>query len=190
VLSQIGSMVSLGRRWLALTALLLATACSQPPVPAPGTSPTGDWRTFEGTWTATGTRHTLTLGTDHRASIFDLTGSLLLIGNRRLGVGFRAQAIGFSDTLTGMQGRCVWTDEHGDKIYSQLQGEFVAEGNHIVGTFLGGTGRYAGVTGEYSFQWEYVVESEDGAVSGRAINLKGRALLGSAAAAPSGEHSQ
>ena len=98
-------------------------------------------RTFEGTWTATGMRHTLTLGTDHRASIFDLTGSLLLIGNGRLGVGFRAQAIGFSDTLTGMQGRCVWTDEHGDKIYSQLQGEFVSTGKHIVGTFLGGTGR-------------------------------------------------
>lgn len=183
-------MVWLGRRWAALATLLFAAACSQSPVPAPGTSPTGEWRTFEGTWTATGTRHTLTLGTDHRASIFDLTGSLLLIGNRRLGVGFRAQAIGFSDTLTGMQGRCVWTDERGDKIYSQLQGEFVATGKHIVGTFLGGTGRYAGVTGEYSFQWEYVVESEDGSVSGRAIDLKGRALLGSAAAAPSGEHNQ
>lgn len=135
-------------------------------------------------------RHTLTLGTDQRASIFDLTGSLLLIGNRGLGVGFRAQAIGFSDSLTGMQGRCIWTDEHGDKIYSQLQGEFLATGNDIVGKFLGGTGRYAGVTGEYSFQWEYVVESDEGSVSGRAINLKGRALLGSAAAVPSGEHSQ
>ena len=188
--SRVGSVVWLGRRWVALATLLFAAACSQPPVPAAGIPSTGEWRTFEGTWTATGTRHTLTLGTDHRASIFDLTGSLLLIGNRRLGVGFRAQAIGFSDTLTGMQGRCVWTDERGDKMYSQLQGEFVATGKHIVGTFLGGTGRYAGVTGEYSFQWEYVVESEDGSVSGRAINLKGRALLGSAAAAPNGEHSQ
>ncbi len=173
-----------------LAALLFATACSQPTNPAAGTSPTGEWRTFEGTWTATGTRHTLNLGTNQRASIFDLTGSLLLIGNRGLGVGFRAEAIGFTDSLTGMQGRCIWTDEHGDKIYSQLQGEFLSTGNHIVGTFLGGTGRYAGVTGEYSFQWEYVVESDEGSVSGRAINFKGRALLGAAAAAPSGVHSQ
>ena len=173
----------------ALAALLSVAACG-PGGPVPGTSPTGDWRTFDGTWTASGTRQTLNLGTNQRASVFDLTGSLLLIGNRGLGVGFRAQAIGFSDSLTGMQGRCVWTDEHGDKIYSQLQGEFLSTGNHIVGTFLGGTGRYAGVAGEYSFQWEYVVESEDGSVSGRAIDLKGRALLGSAAAAPSGEHSQ
>ena len=182
-------MVWFGRRWVALAALLSVAACSPPTSLAPGTSPIPEWRAFDGTWTATGTRHTLTLGADHRASIFDLTGSLLLARNRGLGVGFRAQAIGFSDTLTGMQGRCIWTDEHGDKIYSQLQGEFVATGNHIVGTFLGGTGRYAGITGEYSFQWEYVVESEDGSVSGRAINLKGRAQLGSAAA-PGEGHSQ
>ena len=136
--------ISLGRRWLALAALLFASACSQPTVPAPGTSPTGEWRTFEGTWSASGTRQTLNLGTNHRASIFDLTGSLLLTGDRGLGVGFRAKAIGFSDSLTGMQGRCVWTDEHGDKVYSELKGEFVATGNHIVGTFLGGTGRFAG----------------------------------------------
>jgi hypothetical protein len=89
-----------------------------------------------------------------------------------------------------MQGQCVWTDERGDKVYSELKGELVATGNHIVGTFLGGTGRYAGITGEYSFQWLYVLESEDGTVSGRAVDLKGRALLGSAATPPSVEHSQ
>jgi len=113
---------------------------------------------------------------------------VLLTGDRGLGVGFRAQAIGFTDSLTGMQGRCVWTDERGDKVYSELKGEFVATGNHIVGTFLGGTGRYAEVTGEYSFQWRFIVESEDSAVSGRAVDLKGRARLGSAAAAAGGEH--
>jgi hypothetical protein len=104
-----------------------------------------------------------------------------------MGAGFRAKAIGFSDNLVGMQGRCVWTDERGDKVYSELKGEWVGTGNRIVGTFLGGTGRFAGITGEYSFQWEYVLESEDGAVSGRAVNLKGRARFGPTAAAPGGE---
>ena len=66
----------------------------------------GEWRTFEGTWSASGTRQTLNLETNHRASIFDLTGSLLLTGDRGLGVGFQAKAIGFSDSLAGMQGRC------------------------------------------------------------------------------------
>ena len=184
--SRLGSVVSHGRRWVALVPLLLA-ACSQPTVPPRAVSLPGEYRSFEGTWSASGTRQTLNLETNHRASIFDLAGSLLLIGDQRLGVGFQAQAIGFTDSLAGMQGRCVWTDERGDKIYSELKGEFVATGNHIVGTFLGGTGRYAGVTGEYSFQWRFIVESGDGSVSGRAVDLKGRARLGSAAAAAGGE---
>lgn len=185
-----GSVVSFGRRWFVLATLFFAAACSQPTVPAPGVPPAGEWRTFEGTWSASGTRQTLNLGTNHRASIFDLKGSLLLIGERGLGVGFQAHAIGLTDSLVGMQGNCVWTDEHGDKVYSELKGEFVEAGNHIVGKFVGGTGRYAGVTGEYSFEWRYILESEDGTVSGRAVDLVGRALLGSAAATNGGGRSQ
>ena len=186
--SRVGSVVSHGPRWVVLAPLLLAAACSQPTVPSPPVSSPGEWRTFEGTWSASGTRQTLNLETNHRASIFDLTGSLLLIGDQGLGVGFQARAIGFTESLAGMQGRCVWTDERGDKVYSELKGEVVATGNYIVGTFLGGTGRYSRVTGEYSFQWRFILESEDGTVSGRAVDLKGRVRLDSAAAAPGGEH--
>ena len=187
--SQVGPVVSLGQRSVVLGLLLFAAACSQPTIPAPGIPSAGEWRTFEGTWSASGTRQALNLEANHRSSIFDLSGSLL-VGNQGLGVGFQARAIGFTDSLTGMQGRCVWTDERGDKVYSELKGEFVATGNHIVGTFLGGTGRYAGIAGEYSFQWQYVVESDDGTFSGRAVDLKGRAELGSVAAPPGREHSQ
>ena len=175
---------------MALAPLLFAAACSQPTAPHPRVPSTGEWRTFQGDWSAAGTRQTLALGTNHRASTFDLTGELLLAGDQGLGVGFQARAIGFTDSLAGMQGRCVWTDERGDKIYSELKGEFVAIGNHIVGTFIGGTGRYSGISGEYSFQWQYVVESEDGSVGGRAVDLKGRARLDSAVAAPAGERPQ
>ena len=184
--SRVGCLISLGP-WLTLSLVIFATSCSQP-APSSGNPSTRDWRTFEGTWSASGTRQTLNLEQDHRASIFDLTGSLLLIGDQALGIGFQAQAIGFTDSLAGMQGRCVWTDERGDKVYSELKGEFVATGNRILGTILGGTGRYAGLTGEYSFQWRFVVESEDGAVSGRAVDLKGRARFGSAADVPGVEH--
>ena len=184
---RLASVVLLVRRWVAFAPLLFAAACSQPPVPAPGILSTGEWRRFEGTWSASGTRQTLNLETNYRASIFDLTGSLILTGDHGLGVGFQARAIGFTDNLTGMQGECVWTDDRGDHLYSELKGEFVEAGNHIVGTFRGGTGRYAGVTGEYSFQWKYVAESEDGTVSGRAVELKGRARLSSTAAAVRGE---
>jgi hypothetical protein len=172
---------------LLLAAFLLAAACGQPGGPVPETLRAGEWHAFEGTWTAAGTRRTLRLGQDERAAIFELTGSVLLTGAQRPAVGFRAQAIGLSDTRAGMQGRCVWTDERGDMIYSELRGEFVGTGNHIVGTFIGGTGRYAGVTGDYTFQWQYVVDTEDGAVSGRVVDFKGRARLGQAATAPAGK---
>ena len=190
MLSREGSLVSLGRRSLALALLLFLAGCSQPTIPTSEISSASEWHTFEGTWTASGTRQTIKLESDHRASTFDLTGTLLLTGDRGLGVGFRARAIGFSDTLAGMEGRCVWTDERGDKVYSELKGEWVGTGRRVVGTFLEGTGRFAGITGEYSFEWEYVVESEDGAVSGRAVNLKGRARFGSMAPATGGEQSK
>ena len=171
---------------LLFAALLLAAACGQPGGPVPETLRAGEWHAFEGTWTAAGTRRTLRLGPNDRAAIFDLTGSVLLTGAQRPAVGFIAHAIGFSDSRTGMQGRCVWTDERGDMVYSELRGEAVGSGNRIVGTFVGGTGRYAGVTGDYTFQWQYVVDAEDGAVSGRVVDLKGRARFGQAAPAPAG----
>ncbi len=167
-------------RWLTLAALLLTAACQQPDVPRE-TQPDGDWHVFEGTWTAAGTRRTLRLGENERVAIFDMTGSVLLTGAQRPAVGFRAQAIGFSDSRTGMQGRCVWTDERGEMVYSELKGEFIGTGNRIIGTFIGGTGRYVGMTGEYTFRWQYVIDTEDGAVSGRVVDFKGRARFGQAA---------
>ena len=173
-------------RWLTLFALLplVAPACDQSNNPTTQSSTAGHWREFEGTWTAAGTRRTLNLGADQRAATFDLTGSLLLTGKDRPAVGFKAEAIGFSDTRSGMQGRCVWTDERGEMVFSELKGETVGSGNHIEGTFVGGTGRYAGVTGTYTFQWKYVIDTEDGAVSGRVVDLKGRARLQQPTTAP------
>ncbi|RPI99517.1 MAG: hypothetical protein EHM39_06385 [Chloroflexi bacterium] len=173
-----------GWLWLICAVFLFTVACGRSGGPASETLPPGEWHVFEGTWTATGTRWTLRLGPADRAAIFDLTGSVLLTGAQRPAVGFKARAIGFSDSPTGMQGRCVWTDERGDMVYSELKGEAVGSGNHIVGRFIGGTGRYASVTGDYSFQWQYVVDTEDGAVSGRVVDLKGRARFGQATTAP------
>ena len=165
-----------------LVALLLTAACGHSGGTAQ-TPPAGEWHAFEGTWTAAGTRRTLRLGADDRAAIFELTGTVLLTGAQRPSAGFRAQAIGFSDSRAGMQGRCVWTDEQGYMVYSELKGEAVGSGNRITGTFIGGTGRYAGVTGDYTFQWQYVIDAEDGAVSGRVVDLKGRARLQAASSA-------
>ena len=71
-------------------------------------------------------------------------------------------------------GRAVWTDERGDRIFSRLRGEPLQTGKRLVGTITGGTGRYAGLEGEYSLTWQYVLPSEEGGVQGRAIGLTGR----------------
>jgi hypothetical protein len=182
--AEVGGARTSLRRLLALTALILAAACGRSESGA--SVPAGEWLAFGGSWTATGVRHTLPLGAERRAAVFDLAGSLVLAGEERPAVGFRARAIGFSDGAAGLQGRAVWTDERGDEVHSELRGEGFAGGSRITGTFTGGTGRYAGVSGEYTFRWQYVLESEDGAVSGRAIDLRVRARLDPAAASDPG----
>jgi hypothetical protein len=153
---------------------LLMTACGRAPQVSKSVSPDGEWHDFQGTWTATGGRNIMRLGGDRRAAVSSFNGSLVLVGPSRPGVGFRSEAIVFSDTVTGLVGRAVWTDEHGDRAYSGLRGEGSASNNKIIGTFLGGTGRYSGATGSYEFSWRFVLENEDGAVQGQSLDLKGR----------------
>jgi len=161
---------------------LAVTACG-PVAEAPKhLDAAGEWREFEGSWTATGSRRTISLGADRRGSIIDLRGSLLLAGPGRPGTGFRSEVIALVDSATGLQGRSVWTDERGDQVFSELKGEGTAAKNRIAGTILGGTGRYAGATGSYEFSWQFVIEAEDGSIQGRAVGLKGRVRPGQSVA--------
>ena len=100
-----------------------------------------------GTWIAAGSRESIPLGNGRQASTAKLEGSLVLAGASRPAAGYRAAALVLSDTATGLVGRAVWTDDRGDQIFSELKGKGTSTGSHIVGTFVGGTGRYAGATG-------------------------------------------
>jgi hypothetical protein len=160
-------------------ALLLAIALASCHKPTSTASPEpGEWRSFEGTWSAVGERHVLRFGPNRQASVANLSGSLLLTGKGGLGVGFQAKAITFSDSLTGSLGRAVWTDASGNEIFSELRGDPIGSGRRIAGTIVGGTGRYMGVTGTYEMEWQFVIETEEGVVQGRAVGLKGRAHFG------------
>lgn len=165
-------------RRTAVAFMLLVIACdSATQTTAP--PPASEWHEFAGTWTAAGSRHSIVLGADRRASTANLEGSLLLSGPSKPAVGFRAEAIVLNDNVAGMVGRAIWTDEHGDQVYSELKGQGAATSNRIVGTFLGGTGRYSGATGTYEFSWRFILESEDGAVQGQSTDLKGQVRMGS-----------
>ena len=172
------SRIGVLARLVAVALALAAAACGPATEPSGSVAASGEWREFEGSWNAAGTRRIITLGADRRGSIVDLTGTMLLAGPQRPGVGFRSEVIALADSETGLVGRSVWTDEHGDQVFSELKGEGTAAKNHITGTILGGTGRYAGVTGDYEFSWQFVIEAEDGSIQGRAVGLKGRVRPG------------
>ncbi len=163
----------------ATLAAVIVSLCACKAEPGPGATaiPAGEWRSFEGTWTATGERRALDAPADQAAAVLDLSGSILLTVERGLGGGFHARVIAYSDGATTTVGRAVWTDDHGNQVFSAIRGQPIATGQRISGTFTGGTGRWSGITGEYGFDWKYIVNAADGRVSGRVEDLRGRARL-------------
>src|SRR5271157_2691738 len=161
-------------RAIALAGLLFTAACSRAPHASESLSADSEWHQFQGTWTAAGSRNSIPLGDGRRASIATFEGSLVLAGTSRPAVGFRAEALVLNDTANGTIGRAVWTDDRGDQVFSELKGQGTSTGSHIVGTFLGGTGRYAGATGSYEFSWRFVLETEDGSIQGQSMGLSGK----------------
>ena len=157
-----------------------AAIAARAPAAAPQAGAAGAWRTFEGTWSAAGQRQTLPTESGQPAATLHLSGAVAITAGEGLSRGFRAEAIGFDDGAGLALLRGVWTDKRGDRIFSALKGETVASGRRVAGTITGGTGRYAGITGDYSFEWQYVVEAEAGTISGRAVGLRGRYRAGGA----------
>ena len=143
----------------------------------------GGWHEFEGSWGASGRRKLLQLGESRHAVGVEVSGSVLLTGPSRPGVGFLGEAITFADSTTGLTGRAVWTDERGDQVFSELSAPSVETGTPITGTFVGGTGRYAGAEGGYEFRWAYLIDSDDGTVQGHTVGMRGKIRAGSAARA-------
>jgi len=158
---------------LAVGAVLAASAClavvraqTQPAAEAP-------WRMFAGNWVVTGQLQTLPTESDTPAATLQASGAVVLTLGEGLGRGFRGEVIGFTDGQTPSVGRFSWTDERGDRVFGRLEGD-MRTGGRFAGTITGGTGRYAGITGQYTFTWQYVVRAEEGVFEGRTVRLEGR----------------
>jgi hypothetical protein len=159
---------------LLLVVLMVAGVGAASPAQADSAPEDSEWHEFSGTWTAAGSRQVIGLGGDRRASVADYSGSLMLYGTSRPALGFRAEAVVLNDSATGLIGRAVWTDDTDNHVYSELRGETTPAGNRIVGTFVGGSGRYKGATGTYEFSWRFLLETEDGIVQGQSMGLSGK----------------
>ena len=158
---------------IALALTLTGGAATRAQTSEPG------WRTFSGSWSATGVRQTLPTerGT---AAIVRVSGALVLTGDSGVGVGFNVEAIGFDDGADTATGRAVWTDSRGDRVFSTLRGEPMQTGRRITGTIAGGTGRWAGATGDYTLTWQFVVAGEGETIQGRSADVRGRIRIGDA----------
>jgi len=139
-------------------------------------------QTFAGSWSASGQRQTLRTEGGQPATTVQLSGAVSITTGAGLGRGFRGEVIGFDDAAGFVAGRVVWTDDRNDRIFSTLTGDRLAEsGRGIRGIITGGTGRYAGMTGQYEFHWQYLVTADGSLISGRAVDLRGQVLPGGSA---------
>jgi hypothetical protein len=152
---------------LVLTGITIPSAHIQAP-------PADEWRTIEGSWSASGQRRTLPTEVGRTASTAYLSGAVVLTAASGTSRGFQGEVLTFDDGAGVSVGRAVWTDDRGDRIFSRLNGDAMRAARRIVCTVTGGTGRYAGIEGEYGFEWQYVVQAEDGTIQGHTVGLKGR----------------
>jgi hypothetical protein len=150
----------------------------QPMVPTLQAPQTGAplFQPFSGTWSASGERQSLRTENGQAATTVQLSGAVTITTGAGLSRGFRGEVIGFDDAAGFVAGRVVWTDDKNDHIFSVVTGDRLAEtGRGIRGTITGGTGRYAGMTGDYQFHWQYLVTADGSLISGRAVDLRGQA---------------
>lgn len=137
---------------------------------------------FKGDWIANGTRALFPLGSERQVYTFKIAGHVNL-HNTTLGKkkDFWAECVGLSDSVTGVVGRCVWEDLAGHEVYLTLQSSQMQQGSQVAGTIVGGTGQFARISGELTFNWSSVIFQTDAEgianVSGQSKNLVGRYLV-------------
>lgn len=130
--------------------------------------------TFEGTLTASGQRQILEFMEGRAVFTFSLEGHINLENAVGDTSDFWAKWVGLWDTETGGTARCVWDDMKGHRIYVVLTGTQMKEGATLTGEFVGGTGRFQGIQGNFIFTWTSVsFNTGDKVIAGYAKDIKG-----------------
>jgi hypothetical protein len=109
--------------------------------------------TFTGTWVANGSKEVLALGSERETALFKLSGDVNLTNKIGKESNYWSECIGFADSETGSDIRCVWRSLHGDEIYLTMKGTRLEKGSSITGSIIGGTGAAKGITGTLRFTW-------------------------------------
>jgi hypothetical protein len=119
---------------------------------------------FTARWVVTGEWRGLGLGAAREVLVADLTGRLdVLPGESGPIVDLASRCLVLWDSSSGATGRCRWRHPSGDEIFGEVEGDLLAGGKAVTGRFVDGTGRYAGITGEFRFdKWDsFLLDRED-----------------------------
>jgi hypothetical protein len=139
----------------------------------PTTTPEGQ---FTARWVVTGEWRGLGLGPTREVIVADLSGRLDVVpGGSGPIVDLASRCFVLWDSSLGGSGRCRWRHPSGDEIFGEVEGDLLAGGKPVTGRFVGGTGRYAGISGELRFaKWDaFLLDRED---RGEQEDQRGRSL--------------
>ena len=130
--------------------------------------------TFEGTLMATGDRKSIDFFENRSVFTFSLEGHVNLKDAVGQTADFWAKWVGLWDTQTGGTARCVWKDGTGQKIFIVINGSQLEKGSVFTGEFVGGTGAFKGIQGNFSLCWTSLsLNTGDHVISGYTKNIKG-----------------
>jgi hypothetical protein len=129
---------------------------------------------FTGSWVASGQRQRFDFVEGREVGTFELSGNVSLKDDFGGIEDFWAQCIGLSDSVSGGSVRCVWRSLKGERVYSVLSSQPLAEGVKVTGDFVGGTGSLKGASGTFTFTWSSAfIDKDQDMFTGHTEDLSG-----------------
>jgi hypothetical protein len=141
---------------LSVFAFVFAAHAEEPATPREGQ--------FTARWVVTGEWRGLGLGAMREVLVAELGGRLdVMPGSSGPIVDLATRCLVLWDSAGGATGRCRWQHTSGDEIFGEVEGDLLAGGKPVRARFVGGTGRYAGISGGFSFdKWDsFLLDRED-----------------------------
>jgi len=133
---------------------------------------------FDAYWAMSGTVHTVEVTGRGMAAAGGLTGTVTVQTSEGPVPSFETDCVIFADDKSGGTGRCVWTGTSGDQVFVELRSSGPVGSGHARGSFTGGTGRFEGIDGQFTFEWNYSVRGgSDASLDGATLAMRGRYRL-------------
>jgi hypothetical protein len=134
-----------------------------------------DSGSFESTWDIKGSARKLEFGPSRMLRTVRHTGTITFRSSKGFVGTVMTSCIGLHDTGQRDIGRCTWVTGDGERLYSELTGSLPPglDTGTASGVFVGGTGRFTGVTGSYQLDWVARPSLEPDAFGAQTVRMTG-----------------